>query len=139
MITISKSNSTVTVPTLTGCITHSETVDKCIANAKAKEVVEPFFLSLTIDTQTQAMTITDDILQEANMTEAELKMELAVLLYQKQKLSMGLAARLADMDRIHFQLLLGSRQILVNYDEAAFEEDLQTIERLKVTSPDGGR
>ena len=76
------------------------------------------------------MTITDDILQEANMTEAELKTELAVLLYQKQKLSMGLAARLADMDRIRFQFLLGSRQISVNYDEAAFEEDLQIIKRL---------
>lgn len=85
------------------------------------------------------MTITDDILQEANMTEAELKTELAVLLYQKQKLSMGLASRLADMDRIYFQLLLGSRQIPVNYDEAAFEEDLQTIERLKAARPDGNR
>lgn len=85
------------------------------------------------------MTITDDILQEANMTEAELKTELAVLLYQKQKLSMGLAARLADMDRIRFQFLLGSRQISVNYDEAAFEEDLQTIDRLKATRPNGGR
>ena len=85
------------------------------------------------------MTITDDILQETNMTEAELKTELAVLLYQKQKLSMGLAARLADMDRIHFQLLLGSRQISVNYDEAAFEEDLQTIERLKAARRDGRR
>lgn len=84
------------------------------------------------------MTITDDILQEANMTETELKTELAVLLYQKQKLSMGLAARLADMDRIHFQFLLGSRQISVNYDEAAFEEDLQTIDRLKTTRPNGG-
>lgn len=85
------------------------------------------------------MTITDDILREVNMTETELKAELAVLLYQKQKLSMGLAARLADMDRIHFQLLLGSRQIPVNYDEAAFKEDLQTIEWLKATRPDGSR
>lgn len=77
------------------------------------------------------MIITDDILQETNMTEAELKTEPAVLLYQKQKLSMGLAARLADMDRIGFQFLLGSRQITVNYDEAAFEEDLKTIEQMK--------
>lgn len=85
------------------------------------------------------MTITDDILREANMTEAELKTEQAVLLYQKGKLSMGQAARLADIDRIQFQFLLGSRQIPVNYDEAAFEEDLRTIERLKATDCDGGR
>ncbi len=85
------------------------------------------------------MTITDDILQEANMTEAELKTELAVLLYQKQKLSMGQAARLANIDRIQFQFLLGSRQISVNYNEAAFEEDLRTIDQLKAARQHGSR
>ena len=48
---------------------------------------------------------------------------------------MGLASRLADMNRIRFQLVLGSRQISVNYDEAAFEENSQTIDRLKTTRP----
>ncbi len=85
------------------------------------------------------MTITDDILQEANMTEAELKTELAVLLYQKGKLSMGQAARLANMNRIQFQFLLGSRQIPVNYNEAAFEEDLRTIDQLKAARQHGSR
>ncbi|WP_020600209.1 UPF0175 family protein [Spirosoma panaciterrae] len=76
------------------------------------------------------MTITDDILLEANMSEEEVKTELAVLLYQKGKLSMGQAARLANTDRIRFQFLLASRQIPVNYDEVAFQEDLKTIRRL---------
>lgn len=85
------------------------------------------------------MTITDDILLEANMSEAEVKTELAVLLYQKGKLPMGQAARLADTDRIRFQFLLASRQIPVNYDEAAFQEDLVTIRQLREIQQHGGR
>ncbi len=73
------------------------------------------------------MTITDDVLLEANMSEEEIKIELAVLLYQKGKLSMGQAARLAETNRVQFQFLLASRQIPVNYDEADFQEDLKTI------------
>ncbi|WP_345240388.1 UPF0175 family protein [Nibrella saemangeumensis] len=67
------------------------------------------------------------------MGEVKDKVELAVLLYQKGKLSMGQAARLAGMDRICFQFLLGSRQIPVNYDEAAFEEDLKTLDQINAT------
>lgn len=73
------------------------------------------------------------------MTEAELKTELAVLLYQRRKLSMGQAARLAGIDRIQFQFLLGSRQIPVNYNETAFEEDLQTVDQLKAARQHGSR
>lgn len=77
------------------------------------------------------MIIADDVLQEANMSELELKTELAVVLYQKGRLSMGQAARLADTNRIQFQSLLASRQIPVNYNEESFREDLETIKTLR--------
>ena len=85
------------------------------------------------------MTITDDILLKANMSEEEVKTELAVLLYQKGKLSMGQAARLAEIDRIRFQFLLASRQVPVNYDETAFQEDLETIHKLREAQQYGSR
>lgn len=77
------------------------------------------------------MIIADEVLQEANMSEQELKTELAIVLYQKGKLSMGQAARLADTNRIQFQFILASRQIPVNYNEQSFREDLETIKKLQ--------
>lgn len=75
------------------------------------------------------MTIEDNILRAANMSEAELKTEMAVLLYQKGKLSMGKAAELAGTNRIQFQFLLASRQIPVNYDVEELLKDWETIRR----------
>ena len=54
------------------------------------------------------LTIPDNILQAARMSEGELRQEIAVLLYQKQKLSLGQACKLAQMFRIPFQHLLAS-------------------------------
>ena len=58
--------------------------------------------------------IPDDILQATRMSEEELKRELAILLFQKEKLTLGQA----------------SRQIPVHYDVAEFEEDLKALQEL---------
>ena len=68
--------------------------------------------------------IPDDILQATRMSEEELKRELAIPLFQKEKLTLGQASRLAGMNLLQFQHLLASRQIPVHYDVAEFEEDL---------------
>ena len=49
------------------------------------------------------------------MTEAKLMLELAVMLFQRDKLTLGQAGKLAGMDQIQFQLLLGSRKIPIHY------------------------
>ncbi len=74
--------------------------------------------------------IPDDILHTARMTEEELKQEIAVLLFQKEKLTLAQATRLAGMNRLQFQHLLASRCIPVHYDIAEFEDDLQTLKEL---------
>ncbi len=74
--------------------------------------------------------IPDDILQATRMSEEELKRELAVLLFQKEKLTLGQASRLASMNLLQFQHLLASRQIPVHYDVAEFEEDLKALQEL---------
>lgn len=74
--------------------------------------------------------IPDDILQATRLTEEELKIEVAVLLFQKEKLTLAQASRLAGMSRLQFQHLLASRQIPIHYDEAEFEEDLDTLKKM---------
>lgn len=71
--------------------------------------------------------IPDDVLQAARMSEEELKRELAVLLFQQEKLTLGQASRLAGMTQLQFQHLLASRKIPVHYDVAEFEEDLRIL------------
>lgn len=77
-----------------------------------------------------SVIISNDILQATRMTEDELRQEIAVLLFQKEKLTLGQASRLAGMSRLQFQHILASRQIPVHYDVAEFEEDLKTLKEL---------
>ena len=78
-----------------------------------------------------SLVIPDAILQATRMSEAELRQEIAVLLFQKEKLTLGQASRLAGMSQLQFQHLLASRQIPVHYDVADFKADLQTLRKLK--------
>ena len=78
-----------------------------------------------------AVVIPDEILYTTHMTAAELKREVAVLLYQQERLTLGQASRLAGMSQLQFQFLLASRQIPIHYDVADLEADLQTLRELK--------
>ena len=53
--------------------------------------------------------------------------EVAILLYSKEKLTLGQASRLAGLSQLQFQFLLASRKIPVHYDVADFEADLKTL------------
>jgi predicted HTH domain antitoxin len=77
-----------------------------------------------------SLTIPDTLLQSARMSEAELRQEIAVLLFQRDKLTLAQASRFAHLSRLQFQHVLASRQIPVHYDVIEFEEDLHTLHRL---------
>ncbi len=77
-----------------------------------------------------SVVIPDDIVYSTRMTEGELLQEIAVLLYQKEKLSMGQASKLAHLSQWQFQSLLGSRKIPIHYDVAEFESDLKTLHEM---------
>ena len=78
----------------------------------------------------KTLAIPEDILQATRMSDEELKQEIAVMLFQKEKLTLGQAAALAGMSQLQFQHLLASRQIPVHYDLEEFEKDLQTLKEL---------
>lgn len=74
-----------------------------------------------------SVLISDEILQAANMTDADLKRELAVLLYQLKKLGLSKARELSGMSLIEFQRELARRQIPVFDDLDSFEAEVAQL------------
>ncbi len=74
-----------------------------------------------------SIVISDEILQTTRMSEDELLQEIAIMLFQKEKLTLGQASRMAGTSQLEFQHLLASRQIPLHYDVADFETDLKTL------------
>jgi len=77
-----------------------------------------------------SFVIPDDILRAADMSPSELRREIAVLLFQLDKLTLGQASQYAEMSQLEFQRLVGSRQIPVHYDAREFSDDLDTLRKL---------
>ena len=78
-----------------------------------------------------SVIIPDEILYATKMTEAELKQEIAVMLFQKKKLGLGKASEFAGMNRILFKHLLADRQIpAYEYDIKDCEHDIKTLREL---------
>lgn len=78
-----------------------------------------------------SLTIPDEVIHSTRMTTTELKQEIAVMLFQKEKLTIGQACKLAEMDLIQFQHLLAINKIPLHYDIDDFEQDLETLKRMK--------
>ncbi|HLO84218.1 MAG TPA: UPF0175 family protein [Nostocaceae cyanobacterium] len=77
-----------------------------------------------------SIVISDEIIAATHMTEAEMKQEIAVMLFQKEKLTLAQASRFAGMNRMAFQHLLASRQIPVHYGVEDFEQDIKTLQEM---------
>ncbi len=77
-----------------------------------------------------SIIISDELLTATRMTEAEMKQEIAVLLFQKEKLTLAQASRFAGMNRIAFQHLLASRQIPVHYSVEDLEQDIKNLREM---------
>lgn len=72
-----------------------------------------------------SLVISDDILQASGLSETEFMLEIAIMLFQQERISIGKASQLAGMNQIQFQRLLASRNICIHYDVAEFQEDLK--------------
>ena len=71
--------------------------------------------------------IPEDILRKSNLSEKELKLELALFLYQKNILTLESASKLAEVDSYAFQKVLGQNKIPMHYTKEDFENDLQVV------------
>jgi len=72
------------------------------------------------------------LLESARVNVAELKIELALHLYQQKRLAIGQARELADMTLWEFRQLLASRRISPHYEVADLDEDMQTWQALSM-------
>lgn len=73
------------------------------------------------------VTIPDEVLKAAHITEPELKQELALALFQQERLTLAQASRLAGVSQLSFQALLAERRIAVHYGVEEFREDLRSL------------
>ncbi len=74
-----------------------------------------------------SLVIADEILKASGLSESELLLEIVIMLFEKEKLTLGKASRLVGIDQIQFQRLLASRRIPVHYDVAEFREDIKSL------------
>ncbi|BAU10855.1 hypothetical protein LEP3755_13470 [Leptolyngbya sp. NIES-3755] len=75
-----------------------------------------------------SLVIPDEFLQTAQISETDLKLEIAILLFQQEKITLGTASQFAGMNQLEFQRILGSRKIPIHYDVEDFRQDLKTLE-----------
>lgn len=76
------------------------------------------------------VTIPDEVLTAAHLSGAELKRELALALFQQQRLTLAQASHLAEVKQLEFQALLADRQIPIHYGVEDFRDDIETLRQL---------
>lgn len=81
-------------------------------------------------TKRMSVVIPDDILQATKMTEDELKLEIALMLYKQQRISSGKVRAWTGLTVIEFQHELAKRELCLNYDVDDFQSDMKTLQSL---------
>ena len=76
--------------------------------------------------------IPDDILRATRMTEDELKLEIAIMLYKQEKISSGKARAWTGLTVIEFQHELAKRGLYINYDVEDFQADVKTLQSMRL-------
>jgi predicted HTH domain antitoxin len=76
------------------------------------------------------VVVPDELVRASGLTVEELPLELAVHLFREERLTLGQAARLADLSQAEFLDVLGSRQIPIHYGVEDLRQDVETLEKL---------
>ena len=77
------------------------------------------------------LVIEENILLNVKMSPQELLIEIAIHLYNIDKLSMGQARSMAGLDQVSFQQEMSKRNVLIKYDYEDFMDDLDSIKAYK--------
>lgn len=73
------------------------------------------------------MQITIDLPDTLQISEADLRTELAISLFQQERITLGTASQLAGLHQIEFQKLIASRNIAIHYNIEDLEQDLKSL------------
>jgi predicted HTH domain antitoxin len=85
-------------------------------------------------TASATLELPADLLHTTRMSAGEMRVELAISLFARQRLSLGKAAEYAELPVAQFQALLAARKIGPHYDEADALRDATTLADLHASS-----
>ena len=74
-----------------------------------------------------SLLLSNELRQASGLSEEAFLLEIIIMLFQKKKISIGKASKLAGLPLLKFQHELTVRQIPIHYDVEEFEADLQTL------------
>jgi len=77
-----------------------------------------------------SLLIPDELIKASGLSEAELLQELVLLMFQREKLTLGKASRLLGITQLEFQALLASRNLYIHYDVEDLHEDVRNLQEL---------
>jgi predicted HTH domain antitoxin len=77
-----------------------------------------------------SLVLSDDIIRASGLSEHELFLEIVLMLFRQDKISLGKASELMGLHRMQFQKLLSDQGICVHYDVAEFQEDLRALQEM---------
>lgn len=73
------------------------------------------------------MQINIELPDALQLSEADIRAELAISLFQQERITLGTASQLAGLHQLEFQQLIASRGISVHYDVEDLEQDLKNL------------
>jgi len=73
-----------------------------------------------------SLVIPDEFLEAAHISEADLKLEIAILLFQQYKIDVSTASQFTGLEQLEFQKILGDRQLTINNGKEYFQQDRDT-------------
>ncbi|MBI5215902.1 MAG: UPF0175 family protein [Ignavibacteriae bacterium] len=74
-----------------------------------------------------SIQISDDLMRNLGLSEQELRIELAISLFQRDKLTLAQASTMAEMPQLFFQRELSKRKIPLHYTIEDLQTDLNNI------------
>ena len=75
------------------------------------------------------VTISDEVLAAAHLSEPELKQELALVLFRQERLTLAQASRLAEMSPLAFSSSIGGPPDSDPFGVEEFREDIRALRR----------
>ena len=73
------------------------------------------------------LNLPDNLSQTETFNQSDWLREIAIVLFQQERISLSRASKIAEMEIMNFQRLLADRGICVHYDVEELEQDVQHL------------
>jgi predicted HTH domain antitoxin len=77
-----------------------------------------------------SLIVSNELVQASGLSESELLQELVLILFQREKISLGSASRFLGITQLEFQALLAEKNLCIHYDVDELYEDVKNLQEL---------